>query len=109
MGLTVKKRQVILDGYLVTIVRLVAHGLDQDLCDFRTRELHRRDLPRTQHLPHLRPRKRDTALHRMRTGLGGSHPLATVAPERVLELQRHYPDRRSLELLEDTLRIVGAI
>ena len=55
------------------------------------------------------PGQRHAILLAVRARLRRRHPLAAVAPERVLEVQRRDPELARLELLEDLLRVVGAV
>src|SRR5436309_10766453 len=88
---------------------LIAHRRDQDVGDLGPRELDRRTISRAEHLADLRPGKDHTVVFVVRTGLRRTHPLALQTEERVLELQRRDAQLFRLELLEDTLRVVGAV
>src|SRR5207244_13555378 len=90
-------------------LRAFAHRVDQDLSHLGAGELLRRLLTRSQHLADLRARERDAVLLAVRAGLRRAHPLAPVAPERVLEHERRDAELVRLELLEDLLRVVGAV
>ena len=48
-------------------------------------------------------------LLRVRAGLRRAHPLAFVAPEGVLEEQRRDPELVDVDVVEDPLRVVGAV
>src|SRR5207244_2946298 len=88
---------------------LASHRGDQDVRDFGPGELLRRPLPVAEHLAHIRARERDAILLAVRTGLRRAHALAPVAPERVLVVQRRDAGFLWFELLEDILRVVGAV
>src|SRR5580765_7634775 len=88
---------------------LITHSRDQDVRHFGTRELDRRPLTRAEHLAHLRPREDHAVVVLVRAGLGRAHPLTSNAEERVLEHQWGDPELTGLELLEDLLRVIGAV
>src|SRR4051794_22237953 len=87
----------------------LAHRLDEDLRHLRPGELHRGHLAGAEHLADLRPGEGDVALAVVGAGLPAGHAFALVAPEAVLELQRDDLDGGGIELLEDRLRVVGAV
>src|SRR2546426_11359401 len=87
----------------------VAHRRDQDVGDLGPRELPRRPLAVAEHLPDPGARERDAVAVAMRARLRRRHPLAPIAPEGMLELERLDPELAELELVEDLLRVVGAV
>ena len=86
-----------------------AHRLDEHLGHLRPAELRRRDAARGEHLAHLRAGERDVLLRRVRAGLGRGHPVAALAVEGVVEEERRDRPARRVELVEDVLRVVGAV
>src|SRR5581483_10515194 len=68
-----------------------------------------RQLTRREQLTHLRPRQRHAVLVPVRARLRRRHLAADLAPERVLEEHRLDVELVRLELVEDELRVVGAV
>src|SRR4029453_9931444 len=88
---------------------LGAVGLDQHLGDLWPRELDRRNLAVAEQLAHLRPREEDVVVAAVRTGLRRDHRRADLAVGGVLEEHRLDVELVRLELVEDQLRVVGAV
>ena len=65
--------------------------------------------PASEHLSHLRAREEDVVVSAVRAGLRRGHRTARLAPERVLEEHRLDVELVRLELVEDQLRVVGAV
>ena len=65
--------------------------------------------PFAEHLPHLRSREEHAVVRAVRARLRARHRPAHVAEERVLEEQRRDAELLRLELIEDQLRVVGAV
>ena len=84
-------------------------GLDEDLGDLGAGELGRRHFTFAEHLPDLGPRKEQVGISVMRTGLAGSKSLALVAPESVFEHQRLDAEFVDVDVVEDLLRVIGAV
>src|SRR5581483_9095053 len=83
--------------------------LDQHLGHLGTGELDRGQLAVAEHLAHLRPGQEDVVVGRVRAGLRAGHRPAPLAPEGVLEEHRLDVELVRLELVEDQLRVVGAV
>src|SRR6476620_8686701 len=88
---------------------LLSVCVDQNLGDLFPRELVRRRLASRQHLPDLGPGQEEMRLLRMGAVLVRRHSLAGIAPEGVLEEQRLDPKLRDVDVVEDPLRVVGAV
>ena len=84
-------------------------SVNQDLGDFLAGELVRGLLALAEHLAHLGPREEQMRLLRVGAGLRRAHALALVAPERVLEEQRRDAELLGVDVVEDPLRVVGAV
>ena len=65
--------------------------------------------PRVEHLAHLGAGQDEVLVVAVRAGLVGGHALAGVAVEGVLEEERRDAELTGLELVEDLLRVVGAV
>src|SRR5919204_1962149 len=89
--------------------RLLSIRVDQDLSDLVPAELVRRLFASREHLPHLRTRQDEARLVVVRARLVRRHPLAGTAPEGVLEEQRLDPQLGDVDVIEDPLRVVGAV
>ena len=85
------------------------HAVDQHLGHLGPRELGRRHLALAQHLAHLGAAEDDVLAGVVRAGLGAGHAAAALAVERVLEEERRDAHLAGLELVEDVLRVVGAV
>ena len=83
--------------------------LDQHVGDLGPRELLRRPLAAAEHLAHGRAREEHLVLVARRRGLRRRHRLRQLAEERVLVLERLDAQLAGLELVEDVLRVVGAV
>src|SRR6266542_1642642 len=83
--------------------------VDQDLSHLGAAELLRRLLAVAEHLPHLRPAQEDVFLLAVRAGLARRHALALVAPEGVLEEEGLDAELVDVQLVEDLLRVIGAV
>src|SRR5690349_7343144 len=83
--------------------------LDEHLCDLGSRELRRWQLALREQLAHLRAREEDVVVAPVRAGLRRRHLAADLAEERVLEEHRLDVELVRLELVEDQLRVVGAV
>src|SRR5260221_2911814 len=92
---------------IVTSVLLVS--VDKDLGDLVARELVRRLFAVAEHFANLGSGEEKVRLRVMRAGLARGKPLALVAPEGVLEHQRLDPELVDVDLVEDLLRVVGAV
>src|SRR4051795_4742382 len=92
---------------MLCLVLLVS--VDQDVGDLVARELVRRPFAVAEHLADLGSGQEQVRLGVVRTGLAGGEALALVAPEGVLEHQRLDPQLVDVDLVEDLLRVVGAV
>src|SRR5215213_2326146 len=84
-------------------------GLNQDSCDLGPRELDGRELARAEQLAHARARERDVLARVVRAGLRRGHRAARAAVESVVEEERRDAQLFGLELVEDVVRVVGAV
>src|SRR6476659_6030750 len=89
--------------------RLLSVCVDQDRGNLFPRELVRRRFAAREHLPYLGPRQEEMRLLGVRARLVRGHSLAVVAPEGVLEEQRLDPELADVDVVEDPLRVVGAV
>src|SRR6187549_4249318 len=92
---------------IATSVLLVS--VDQNVRHLVARELLRRPFAVAEHLAHLGAAQEHVGLGAVRAGLARRHPLALVAPEAVLEEERLDAQLLGVHLVEDVLRVVGAV
>src|SRR6187551_1972026 len=84
-------------------------SVDEYVSDLVAGELVRRPFAVAEHLANLRPGEEQVRLGVVGAGLAGGKTLTVVAPEGVLEHQRLDPELDDVDLLEDLLRVVGAV
>src|SRR5215207_3754635 len=84
-------------------------SVDKNSCDLGACELDGRELPRAEQLAHARARERDVLARVVRASLGRGHRAARAAVEGVVEEERRDAQLAVLELVEDVVRVVGAV
>src|SRR4051794_26629577 len=85
------------------------HRADQDVGNLRTAELLRWALARREHLAHLRAGERYVLGLVVRARLRRRHAVTDLAVEGVVEEERRDADLLGREVVEDVVRVVGAV